>query len=297
MKYPNWKGPENEGRIEALLNIVGEPNAEAALRGDVVMRFEPAPHIMFDGNGRRIPRNLKAAVCDADRSFHLVQPEIDFEARIKRLRSAFSRDILSLADFQNRASVILDKIRQDKAAANILRGIWLPVCIPGVSGGVDYGKRLDEYFLSAVETAYTQEFPERPFVNHRKGTLEKNVKVVKGSRHDQLVSKLAEGPVVAIYFPNPLQGFSVHAAREQMAALPDSFLLAGGFNTLAAVVMYPDVLARDWNTPGLDCAALSWRGGGRSLYFRAFGGHADFDDYSGLGDAFGSCSAGLLVLG
>ena len=140
-------------------------------------------------------------------------------------------------------------------------------------------------------------FPKRNFNNYRKGKLEKQVTIVPGSRHEQLVAAMAKGVVVGIYFPNCLQGFSVYADREQMATLPEQFLLAGGFEASACMIAYPDVLARDNNTPLLDLAALQWQSAGYSLCFNADGDCAYFGSRSGLGSTYGNYAGGLVVLG
>ena len=48
---------------------------------------------------------------------------------------------------------------------------------------------------------------------------------------------------VGIYFPNPLQGFSVDAGWEQMATLPEGFILSG-IDIIIAMIMYPDILTQ-----------------------------------------------------
>ena len=131
--------------------------------------------------------------------------------------------------------------------------------------------------------------------NYRKGDLGGKVSVVDGSRHDQLISRMKEGLVIGLHFPNPLQGFSINASREQMSTLPEGFILSG-MDTPIAMVMYPDILARDWDTPGLNLA-LQWQSAGYSLYFWACGGSLGFGRTAGLAGASGSYSGGLLFLG
>ena len=174
--------------------------------------------------------------------------------------------------------------------------MYLPIVLPQIALSdylSDYGKMLDEAFLPAVGRAYEAEFPGRKFYNDRQGTLAGEVTVVRGSRHETLLAALAAGPVVVLYFPTALQGFSLKADLAQMAALSDEILLAGALEPAVAMTMYPDVLARDGHTPGLDCAALRWQG--RSLYFEAGGDCLGF--YGGDLHAHGSYSGGLVVIG
>ncbi|MBD3282389.1 MAG: hypothetical protein GF387_02155 [Candidatus Portnoybacteria bacterium] len=68
-------------------------------------------------------------------------------------------------------------------------------------------------------------------------------------------------------------------------------------DTLIAMAMYPDILARDWNTPGLDMAALQWRSADCSLLFKARGDKLGFVSTDFLARALDSSSGGLLFLG
>ena len=97
--------------------------------------------------------------------------------------------------------------------------------------------------------------------------------------------------------PEYLQGFSVHADREQMSSLPEQFLLGGALEAAACYIAYPDVLARDGNTPLLDLAAMQWQSADYSLYFYAGDGYASFDHGTTLDGAAGDCAGGLVVLG
>src|SRR3989338_5782951 len=85
------------GQDEALVNRLGEAfggdglAAVHAILAGAKVTIEEIIATFFDKHGRRIPpRGIKAAVCDANRDFHLIQPEtIDFAARLERVRDAF----------------------------------------------------------------------------------------------------------------------------------------------------------------------------------------------------------------
>jgi len=107
---------------------------------------------------------------------------------------------------------------------------------------------------------------------------------------------MKERPTVGLWFANPLQGFSIPADREQIAAFTDqSIILSGAIDTALAWVATPQVLARDWHTPGYDCSALAWKSAVYSLLFKAIDDSADFD-YRGL-YAYDAYSGSVLVLG
>lgn len=296
------------GRIAAILQKVSgggsdeekREKLEAILRDELRVQLVERILKLIDRNGRVIPgKDLQHAVCDANKSFHLVQPEWDPAARLMRFQKAFKPGpVMSVAQFESESSRLIAEISGDKILQNLLSGIYLPIILPKLENFTDYGKIFKEGFLSAVKFAYEQQFSGRKFCNWWENDLAGKISIVPESRHDKLVEKMKRGFVVVIYFPNPLQGFSVLAVREQMAALPESLILAGGFDTASAMAMYPDVLARDFKTPGYDLSALSWRSPVGSLDFRADDGRLIFGSRGRLGRAVGAlCSSGLLFPG
>jgi len=288
------------GELNALVkNLGGEEVARKIQRGEAKVSFEDVVKVLFDKHGRRIPEGLQANVCDPNRDFRLDQPKLDeevnFANRIMRLHGCLIIDTEVTAEkLKAETERLLAIIRENSQIANIANGVYLPVVLPKFVTD-DLGSEL-ELYLAGVNNSYAKTFSGRTFNNYRKGDLGNKVSVVDGSRHDQLVARMKEGPVIGLHFPNPLQGFSIHADREQMSTLPEGFILSG-IDTSIAMVMYPDILARDWNTPGLDMAALQWQSADSSLDFRAYDGKLDFDDTDILAHASGSFSGGLLFLG
>lgn len=297
MKYPNWKGPENEGRVDALLNILGEPNAEAVLRDELEVRFSPKPvRTFFDGNGRRIPRGLRARVCDPNPSFHLVPPVLKLQERLAHLVECFpvGTKFVSVEESEERISTLLALIQSSEQIANAGKGLYFPLCLPQIVAG-DYGEILDSMFLGAMGRSYEQWFPERKFNNYRKGKIANAVKIVDES-HRRLVELMTQMPVVGI-LTLPLQGFSVHAQREQMAGLPEMISLGGPFDITTALTAYPETLARDFHTPGLDMSAVQWQSARGSLYARARDDGLFFGDLGDLGYPSGRSSGALFFRG
>jgi len=304
-KYADW----TRGQVEALINIIGEENAKGLLSGNISAEFKEVIKKLYK-HGRRIPEGLQANVCNADRDFRLNRPkldeEVDFANRILRLHECLSIDTEVTAEkLMTETKRLLALVRGNSQIANIANGVCLPVVLPKLVTD-DLGAEL-ELYLDGVSNSYVKTFGYRKFYNLRKGTLANEVSVVDGSRHDQLIARMKECPVIGLHFPNPLQGFSIHADREQMSTLPpvrrsqngeggEGFILSG-IDTSIAMVMYPDILARDWNTPGLYMAALQWQSADYSLGFRAGGDKLDFGSTDGLADASGCYSGGLLFLG
>ncbi|MFH1551378.1 MAG: hypothetical protein ABIC36_00685 [bacterium] len=291
-KYADW----TRGQVEALINIIGEENAKGLLAGDVSIEFKEVVKKFFDRHGRRIPKDLQANVCDANRDFRLDQPKLDTESdfanRILRLHGCLNIDTEVTAEqLMAETKRLLDIIWEKFQITNI---VCLPVVLPKLVTD-DLGAEL-ELYLAGVNNSYAKTFSNRKFYNHRIGILANEVSIVDGSRHDQLIARIKEGPVIGLHFPNPLQGFSIHASREQMSTLPEGFILSG-MDTPIAMAMYPDILARDWNTPGLALAAFSWQSADYSLSFRAFDGRLAFGYTVCLAFAYDYCSSGLLFFG
>jgi hypothetical protein len=294
-KYSDW----TRGHVEALINIIGEENAKGLLSGEISAEFKEVIKKLFDKHGRRIPEGLQANVCDASQKFRLDQPkldtEIDFANRIMRLHECLSIDTGVMAEqLKAETERLLAILRDNPQIANIVNGVCLPVVLPKLVTD-DLGAEL-ELYLDGVNNSYVKTFGNRKFYNYRKNTLATDVSIIDGSWHDQLVSRMKGGPVTGLHFPNPLQGFSIHADREQMSTLPKGFILSG-MDTPIAMVMYPDILARDHNMLGLDLAALQWRSAGYSLFFGASDEGLDFAFTDNLAHAYDYYSGGLLFLG
>lgn len=294
-KYSDW----TRGQVEALINIIGEDNARSLLSGELSVSFEGVVKALFDRHGRRIPEGLSANVCDADRKFRFDQPEltkqIHFHDRLERLHRYLSVNTnITSKELQKETGRLLRLICKDTLTANIASGVYLPVVCPKLITN-DLGGEL-EYYLTAAGKSYADVFPKRKFYNHRKGTLDGAVSVIEGSRHGKLIDRMKEEAVIGLYFPNPLQGFSVNASREQEASLPEGFILSG-LDAVIAMVMYPDVLARDWSTPEFSLSTLSWQSAEYTLsFFWARDDKLDFGNMA-LAHAYDSHSGGLLFVG
>jgi len=297
-KYPDW----TRGQDEALLNVLGgEDVAKKLIAGELSFELAQPSHPLFDqSHGRRIPRDLVAKVRDANWSFHSDQPEMegtpDYAKDIKRLHRRLGVDTgIRGKQFRDRTEELKTLIREKyPLAANILNGVCLPIILPKLEHD-DLGEAL-ELYVEVAGQAYRRAFLDRSFTNYRKGTLANQVSIAEGSRHEQLIESMRQGPVIGLHFPNALQGFSICADREQMDTLPQGFILSG-MDTPIAMAMYPKTLARDYNTPGLDLAALQWQSAAYSLDFGADAAGLSFGSTALLADAYGSFSGGLLFLG
>lgn len=289
-------------QVEADINKLGGQEIwNAWPRGEKTVTVEDAIRLFFDKHGRRIPEGLQTNVCDANKNFRLDQPmldeEIDFANRILRLHECLYIDTdVTAEQLKAETERLLALIRDNSQIANIANsdGVCLPVVLPQLVTD-DLGNELQLY-LTGVGRSYAKTFGDRKLDNHLTDNLTNKVMIAPGSRHDQLINRIKGGPIIGLHFPQSLQGFSINASREQMSTLPEGFILSG-MDTPIAMVMYPDVLARDFITPGQDVAALQWQSAGCSLYFKAGDGGLAFGSAGKLSFALEEYSGGLLFLG
>ena len=223
-----------------------------------------------------------SAALAEDRSTHLLRKP----SRIDPLGDA--------TDFKKRVEMLLSMIRGDGRVAPILNGVHIPIYLPKCEIG-DYGLLIDELLIPAVKKSYKATFTNRRFVNSMSGKLHGELAIASESRQERLIEKMAAEPVYGILFPVALQGFSILAAREQMAPLPEGFVLSGVVDSCIAMIEYPDVLARDANVPTLVCAGTTWQGN-LSLCFHPSDRVLNFC-VADEAFAIGSFSPGLLYIG
>jgi hypothetical protein len=205
----------------------------------------------FDNFGRCIPGQLVSAAHEKSRRyFKIVQPETDYSAFYERLNTAFDlSEYISCEQFEQRVKAIIAQVENDTALKGMMNGVYVPFILPKADYD-DIGHALENKFLPAVNAAFNQSFPNYEFLNHYSENLEAKLSVAEGSRHHQLINEMKNDVVVGIYFPCLLE-YSVQAARERVARLPDNCLLAGGYDTAAAFIAAPNLLYREDGYPPL----------------------------------------------
>ena len=289
MKKQDWTVADFNQLVRRL---GGENIARKIQRGEVTICYDFGKRL-FDKYGRRVPECLQADVCDADRDFRVNQPklgkEVDFANRITRLHRYLVDTKVTGRQLKAETERLLAIVRSNSSVANIADGVWLPVVLPKFTTD-SLDAELDLY-LGAVANSYAKTFGDRIFYSYDYRRI--LTMAVDGSRHSRLLKKMEQGPVIGIHFPTPLQGFSINASREQMPSLPEGFILSG-MDTFIAMVMYPDVLAKNKKTVGLQLAALQCQS--YSFAFKASDGGLLFGDAGYLGSAYGGYSSGLLFI-
>ncbi|BBO99465.1 hypothetical protein SFSGTM_01740 [Sulfuriferula nivalis] len=251
---------------------------------------------LFDDYGRCIPAaDLAGAVHRKTRRyFTLTQPEIDYAAIHARIQH-LGADI-SVVSFQQRAEAILQGLRQHADTAAIVNGVGVPFFLPKATYA-DYGEALERDYLPAVQQAYADKLPQYDFTNHHKDGLAGKLSIAPSSRHELLLEAMQRGPVVGYFFPC-LTEYAVPAAVEQVRHLPAQFLMAGGFDTCAAMMGSPDLLLRtDGYPPVLWLGAMLAESAKAGYHFEAYGYNLTFNRRVHFDRVAESWACGLVVLG
>ena len=107
------------GRMAAFIRLAGGKAVyDGALSGELtfervgnVVQIKEALRPLFDKNGRRIPCDLAANVCDPNREFHLNQPMIDYAERLYRLVEFFppGTGFASDVEFHGKSLALLER--------------------------------------------------------------------------------------------------------------------------------------------------------------------------------------------
>jgi hypothetical protein len=254
---------------------------------------------LFDKDGRCIPNDLQAEVCDFNENLYLESPYLDsvedYEYRLERLQQYLGVSTgISAEEFKISSEGLLAQLNKNPQIANIVTDDCLPIILPQLITA-DFGIILEQY-LEALAKSYNAFMIhlEKTFQNDSKGELINKVSLIKGSRHNQLIKRMKKKSFVGLIFPTAMTGFSVDAQREQISLLPDSFILSG-IDIIIAMIMYPDVLARDFDVPDLDLAAITCNDS--DTFSMGVDESLEFHKVGSSDQAFEQCSGGLLYTG
>lgn len=253
--------------------------------------------LTFDEHGRCIPANLSApAHAQSRHYFGITPPHIDYATIHARATEHLGDCGITADAFAKRCENLLQTLRADPLSLNITQGVVVPFLLPQAEHA-DYGEALSERYIPAVAHAFAQAFPQYSFTDHNKNVMAGRLGIAPGSRHERLLQAMRQGPVVGCYFPC-LSEYSLPAALERVQALPEQFLLAGGYDTSAALVGIPGLLQRtDGYPPLLWLAAVQEEKPLVGYYYEAYGYNLTFNRRPHFGQAAEYWNSGLTVLG
>jgi MoaA/NifB/PqqE/SkfB family radical SAM enzyme len=252
----------------------------------------------FDEAGRCLSAGIGAPAHAVSRQyFQIKQPLIDYQAIHRRTTACLGAgSIPGAEEFRDRIDDVLRGLAENPEVKDVLRGVYVPFMLPQ-GDCADIGQELESRFIPAVERAFSSACPDARFSNHVPMGLAGTFAPHPGSRHDRLLAAMGRGPVVGCYFP-ALTEYSPQAARERVASLPDRFLLAGGFDTCAALIATPNLLCnKERYAPLLWMSGLTEKKAGSGHHFEAYGRNLTFNKRMHFDQAAEYWCNGLVVLG
>ncbi|MDR2626333.1 MAG: radical SAM protein [Zoogloeaceae bacterium] len=262
----------------------------------------PAPDeaALFDAHGRCLPHPEETMAHHASRRrFVCPQPALAYPEIFGRIQSRLGGS-LSEQEFIGRVEAITKRLSARPEVANLLRGAHVPFFLPRsepACGMDDLGSALEERYLPAVADAFVECFPAYRFTRHDKSSLAEKLTAAPEGRHQRLLDAMQEDDVVGLYFPC-LTEYALPAARRRVVQLPPEFLLAGGFDTCAALMGSPDLLFDPQAYP-----PLLWLSGLEAekahigYHFEAYGYNLTFNRRAHLGENSEYWAHALVVLG
>ena len=293
------------GGLERTLEVLSDKK---------IIILQDRPESFFDDQGRAIPLlDLKEQVVEPDPQYELTKPNFSerklFAGALDQFDRYFKGFSITAEQFVFKIEKLISQIKNKKTLRNLLKGVCLPICLPGLNkNGFDYGSEMVR-FLSLLEKFWKDKYKENEIRSwHGLDKLEKDITVLDTSCHQELIIKMMMAeikrePVVAIYFPSSFMGFPFQASRDQMRVLPKGLLLSGAFDTITAMIMHSDILLRSMYTPALYLAALKHKKepedclwfnlgyGGKEILFNRDGNFKKKDL------SYSHSSSGLLYIG
>jgi hypothetical protein len=260
------------------------------------------PTAHFTASGIRMPyEGLKSATTAPDEEYAFPETRIVTRDILYgvwwRIGCFLPGVALGLETFWEQAQALRQTLLMYSELSGLIDGVCLPLVIPVLSEP-DYGCRLAQ-ILPAVKASYQNWFPQRRFIDCLNYDRSENLTIIRQSNMSHLNGTLTTTPVVGLYFPDALRGWSIRACREQMQTFPASLgmILPDAIIHGLGIIGYPYLLAHGLSTPGLDCAGNSWHQAQYSLCYKAYDTCLEFCPATNLTHALGSYSGGLLFVG
>lgn len=174
--------------------------------------------------------------------------EVIYAKRIGRIVKFLTKGkpFMSVEEFEMRAKAILAMIESDNRIANMNRGIYLPIAFPKMNvTSKTYDRAIETQIMPALEAAYRDRFVDRWFTKNDVGfdDARDTLRSIHSSRQEYFLEAINSGPVVAIFFPRVLRGFSREDAFEQMNDLPERVILAGFMEVAVSIIAYTKEMA------------------------------------------------------
>ena len=253
--------------------------------------------VLFDEHGRCIPIESSHPVHKISRRYFQIKPvDVNYEKIYNKINNFLDTNTsLSLEEFIEKAENIIDKLRRNDRLANILNGVGVPFFIPKRTHG-DIGEELEKNYLIGLKKSFKDENPDSDFLNHCSESLSKSIIVDNNSRHNKFIEKIENETVVGYYFPALLE-YSFPAVIDAIKVFPDNFYLAGGYDTCAAFIGYPNLLLnKDAYPPLLWMTGLNSDKKNIGYHIEAYGYNLTFNKRPHLGNVAEYWGHSLVII-
>ena len=239
---------------------------------------------LFDEHGRRLPfEGIRAFNSVSRRYYQLNQPDIQFDTVLRRMnKNAGVDESISVHQFESACLDLMKTAKEDACIRDIFKGTHLPFMCPKIVDEMDLGEELEQRWLVAVGSSFTETFPQYHFTSTLQGetpSLSGTLTLAEGARYEHFLRARRQGPIVGWYFPTALQEYDVASQRVQMRTLPlpETLVLSGGFEAAAALVGSPDLLMNTETYPPVLClSAFEHTDKRLMLCFKAYGLSLEF---------------------
>ena len=246
--------------------------------------METTTETLFDKHGRRLPfEGMRAFNSVSRRYYQLNQPDIQFDTVLRRMnKNAGVDESISAHQFESACLDLMKTAKEDASIRDIFKGTHVPFMCPKIVDDMDLGEELEQRWLAAVGSSFTEMFPQSHFTSTLQGetpSLSGTLMLADGARYEHFLRARRQGPIVGWYFPTALQEYDVASQRGQMRTLPlpETLVLSGGFETAAALVGSPDLLMNTETYPPVLClSAFEHTDKRLMLCFKAYGLSLEF---------------------
>ena len=282
--------------------IGGLKTVIAALRGKLDIDVRPrGVELSFDDRGTLV--STGCAVRKIDNNCRFEQPELStvkhFGDRLDHLHRMLSVDTgITNKHFKEEIERLKQLIDTNDEMKGLLNGAWPPVILPKLTRK-SVGAEFDRY-LDALERSFRKIYDRGELrTNCGRGSFRDSLWHLPGIRHTELIGRMWQNPVIGIYFPQSLQGYSVRCSRELAKILPQGYLLSG-LDSVIAMIMYTKIMARSKNVPFLNLSAFCRRPEWKELYLVMGLGEGlaiDIRNSGNLDQGSSNCSSSLLFVG
>lgn len=220
--------------------------------------------LLIDKNGQIIPSDkILGEVVEVDLEFSLYQPNIDYDAVIKNLDSAYSTFSFAKShEFKNKVDSVWERVKSNPSLKNLDKTIFLPICLPWIPGinSNNYFRIIEQDIEPIIRRLYGFD-GKIPMSNSHKELISISELSMfnLSTRYEKLLSLVSDGPVVGLFLPDCLRGYPVASQRQQIELMPENMFLTGMLEYFIAISLYKETFTRSFEVPSFDMSVVQYQ--------------------------------------